>query len=523
MTSSLAIVPVVLAVWLGIGGTSAGPARSVTVGADGRLAYAADAQGNRVMDFSHCGYGGGGVKLPDVPVAVTLKPEASGDDTARVQAAVEEVAKRPLGADGYRGAVMLSAGTYRISGTVKIEASGIVVRGAGEREGGTMVIATGSQARNVFEFAGKAPKENAGTRVKVTDEYVPVGATSFGVADASKFKVGDKVFVRRAGNAEWIHFIKMDQITPRKVPEGQESGTKQWEPFELSFDRVITAVDGNKVTVDAPIACAIEAKWGGGSIATYDDSGRISRVGIESLASDSEFDKSVKAKEKNVEYYSDEKHALYIAGFANAENGFARNLASTHYYHGVAECNAGAKWITIQDCKATEPVSVITGGRRYTYAIQGGGLILVQRCYSSEDRHAFVVGARVAGPNAFVDCVSEHAHATSEPHHRWSVGGLYDNVRADMAFQDRQWMGSGHGWAGANYVAWNCEGSLVCQSPPTAQNWSIGFVGKKEPGAFAGRPEGIWESEGKHVEPRSLYRKQLEDRLGAEAVRNVEK
>jgi hypothetical protein len=95
-------------------------------------------------------------------------------------------------------------------------------------------------------------------------------------------------------------------------------------------------------------------------------------------------------------------------------------------------------------------------------------------------------------------------------------------VHAEIAFQDRQWMGSGHGWAGANYVAWNCEGSLVCQQPPTAQNYAIGFVGKRQKGAFD-RPAGDWESFGTHLRPRSLYLAQLRDRLGPEAVTNTGK
>jgi len=155
---------------------------------------------------------------------------------------------------------------------------------------------------------------------------------------------------------------------------------------------------------------------------------------------------------------------------------------------------------------------VITGGRRYPYLF-GGELSLFRRCYSQGARHAFVVQSRVCGPNAFVDCVSEQDYGSSEPHHRWSVGGLYDNVTSPIAIQDRQWMGSGHGWAGANYVAWNCRGTLVCQQPPTAQNWAIGHVGKKHGGSFK-RPDGYWESLGRHVEPKSLYQKQLQDRLG---------
>ena len=53
--------------------------------------------------------------------------------------------------------------------------------------------------------------------------------------------------------------------------------------------------------------------------------------------------------------------------------------------------------------------------------------------------------------------------------------------------------------------------TLVCQQPPTAQNFAIGFVGEKKGGAFS-RHEGWWESEGCQVEPGSLYRAQLNDR-----------
>lgn len=74
-------------------------------------------------------------------------------------------------------------------------------------------------------------------------------------------------------------------------------------------------------------------------------------------------------------------------------------------------------------------------------------------------------------------------------------------------------MGSGQGWAGANYVVWNSRGSLSCQQPPQAQNFAIGFVGKRGRDASP-RASGWWESEGTPVEPRSLYRAQLAERAG---------
>ena len=107
------------------------------------------------------------------------------------------------------------------------------------------------------------------------------------------------------------------------------------------------------------------------------------------------------------------------------------------------------------------------------------------------------------------------------PHHRWSVATLFDNVVVNgnaINVQDRQDSGTGHGWAGAQKVLWNCEAeSFVIQRPPTAQNYAIGCIGKKKDGRYK-RENGYWESHGKKVTPRSLYFKQLEDRLGADIV-----
>ncbi|GGI44891.1 hypothetical protein GCM10008018_09360 [Paenibacillus marchantiophytorum] len=55
-------------------------------------------------------------------------------------------------------------------------------------------------------------------------------------------------------------------------------------------------------------------------------------------------------------------------------------------------------------------------------------------------------------------------------------------MKAPIAIQDRIWLGSGHGWAGANYVTWNTEGDLTLQPPPTAQNYAVGHVGERMKG-----------------------------------------
>src|SRR5262249_15033263 len=151
----------------------------VFVGPDGKLEYRPDAQGNRIPDFSYAGYRGGGVRLPDVPVAMRVSP-VDGDDGATIQAAIDEVSKLTPDADGVRGAVLLTKGTYEIGGSVSIKASGVVLRGEGQGPDGTVIKATGTGQRNVINIAGVGNRtEVAGTRKAMTDSYVPVGTRSF--------------------------------------------------------------------------------------------------------------------------------------------------------------------------------------------------------------------------------------------------------------------------------------------------------------------------------------------------------
>src|SRR5690349_2902656 len=65
-------------------------------GPDGKLVYKQTPAGDRIMDFSYAGYMGGGVALPTVPVKKTVKPSGTGDDTALIQAAINEVSALPL-------------------------------------------------------------------------------------------------------------------------------------------------------------------------------------------------------------------------------------------------------------------------------------------------------------------------------------------------------------------------------------------------------------------------------------------
>jgi hypothetical protein len=112
----------------------------VLTGPGGRLEYRATERGDRIMDFSSAGYGGGGVAIPELPAVQTLKPEP-GDNSARIQAALD-VASSAGG-----GAVVLAPGTFEVERAVTITASDVVLRGSGSDESGTTIRLTGKPHR----------------------------------------------------------------------------------------------------------------------------------------------------------------------------------------------------------------------------------------------------------------------------------------------------------------------------------------------------------------------------------------
>ena len=511
-------------------------------GPGGRLVYIPDDQGNVVHDASHAGYRSGGVAIPTVPVRETIWPVV-GDNGQNIQAAIDRVSARQPDAAGIRGAVLLRAGYYRVAAPLKIQASGVVLRGEGMGDTGTILIGTGNgrsaaapggggpggggpggapQGSLVVVGGAAGPTAQEQTKQLIAAEYVPVGSRTLRVASARAFKPGDTILVRRIGNQAWIDAVGMNGETP----------ASRWRPFNVEWDRVVTEVQGDTITIDAPITCAIEQRWGGGEVVKYDDGGRISEVGVENLRAISEFDPTKRTTEYGnmdrpnyvaEEYYADEDHYRDFVIFTNAKNGWVRNATALHFVYSMVGTQRGAKWITVQDCVSREPISRRMGARRFTFALRGQ-LALVQRCQSDKGRHSFMTGQPTGSGNVFLDCTATTPYSSSEPHEQWATGNLYDNVHAPLTA--RFWKDINIGWAGANTVFWNCEGSFLVQKPPTAQNYSFGHLGVNSvvfniPLQDTSKENGHLESLDRHVTPRSLYLTQLRERLGEAAVRQI--
>lgn len=493
----------------------------VSLGRNGMLRYALYAERgapqarNIVPDFSRAGYQGGGVALPErgsIPVLQTLEPAAEGDDYPRIQAAINAAATQVADSRGVRGAVLLRRGQYRLSRTLTIRSSGVVLRGEGRGAEGTVLRSDVRERQgriiDMGDSESEIPRPAADERLTaITMDYVPVGAMRVRVESTTGYRVGDTVAITREPNERWLG------------PEGVDTARYRWtaSDYTVYSERVVTAVDHDTITLDAPIVDAIEARFGGGHVYRTQPN-RIFQVGIEDLR----LEGNPATGTENGTADSGPYTGLRLGG---VRDSWVRDVTVRYVSHGFVTRN-GAHFNTLQDIAYLDPrYGETQGARRYVFLYEGNAAFNpTQRCYNRGGRHTFVNGARTSGPNVFLDCLATDDSNDSGPHHRWSTGVLYDNTKGYMLrAQNRRYSGSGHGWAGAQQMFWNTEhDTYVVQAPPFAMNWSVGQVGRIAPGTFPPEePAGIVQSAGQVVAPRSLYLQQLRDRLGAQAVINV--
>jgi hypothetical protein len=286
---------------------------------------------------------------------------------------------------------------------------------------------------------------------------------------------------------------------------GGERHGFSWRPGsrELLWDRTVTRVDGDTITLDAPLTNSLDARFGGGTFARYAWPGRIEKVGVENLRLNSAFD-SANPK--------DENHSWFAITLESARDAWVRQVTFTHFAGSAVAAWDTCSRITIEDCKSLSPVSEIGGWRRQTF-FTGAEQVLFQRCYSELGRHDFSVGFCAPGPNAFVQCEARETFDDSGAIDSYAAGVLFDNVRIDanaLSLHDRTYNAQGAGWSAANSMLWQCNASLLrCFSPPGATNWAVGCWG-----TFEGN--GGWQDCNASVKPTSLYYAQLADRIGKE-------
>ncbi|HEY0308095.1 MAG TPA: hypothetical protein VGB94_08040 [Acidobacteriaceae bacterium] len=480
----------------------------------GKLAYGHFQTGDRIADFSSAGYKGGGVALPSVSSKLRIEPSGK-DDSSAIQRAIDDVSKL-MPVDGFRGAVDLAPGTFHCSGTLSITTSGIVVRGAGSTAQGTSIVMTGDP-HVAFRISGKLNQQVVGKPTYVTDSYIPSGATTFHVADASSLHVGDTVLIVKPVTNAWVHMMGMDMLGDR------HGKPEHWIHGELSIRRKISAISGNTVALEVPLMDSYDAKYLGITSVTVTKvqvSGQITGVGIESLR--------IIAPGRSIKLGEPEFDGLKMN---DAADSWVESVSFQETTSSVS-IDSGTERITVLFTDVVNRVPVIGAAKPFDFS-SNGSQILFDRCTGSGDNtFYFATQAEQQGPVVVLHCrFAGNGHI--QPHQRWSTGLLVDNCDVPdggIDMMNRGQMGSGHGWAIGWSVVWNSMAkSFAMNQPPNGANWSIGNRGEEQnppmPVFDNSKPAplhpAITESPGIPVKPQSLYLEQLSERLGPSALKNI--
>jgi hypothetical protein len=440
---------------------------------------------------------GGNQPIPKGPIKAFVSV-IEDDATVKIQSAIDYVSRLPINENGIRGVVLLQKGIFHVSGTLKINVSGVILRGSGMGNGGTVILASGLDRIGVIRILGKNDRK-IDQELPISDKYVPVNSTQITVSNPSNFQIGDQILIHRPSTKNWITDLGTEHFGGGITSLGWKPGQR-----EIYWDRKVTKVEGNSITFDAPITTALDVKYGGGLVSKYTWPGRISQTGVENLKIQSTYNKSNP---------KDEYHRWTAISLENVQDSWVRQVIFEHFAGSAVNILETVKRITIEDCKSLAPISEIGGERRNTF-LTTGQQTLFQRIYAEYGFHDFAVGFCAAGPNAFVQCESHLPFSFSGAIDSWASGVLFDIVNVDgqaLSYLNRGQDGQGAGWTAANSVFWQCSASRVDNyQPPTAQNWAFGTWAQ-----FAGN--GYWDMSNEQIQPRSLYYAQLKDRIGSAA------
>jgi hypothetical protein len=436
----------------------------------------------------------------------------AGDDTARVQAALDRVAARARSPSGLRGAVVLAPGVYEIGGTLRVRASGVVLRGAGagaDPATNTVLRATGDAAhqRDVIVLGTGdvnlrrllvAPRRN------VTTARVLVNQAALDLDDAAGLAVGDAVMLTRPSTRAWIEAL-----------DGG-GGTSAWSPGEVdtAYLRRVAAISGRRVTLDVPVYDTLDRSLSQSVLSRVDDRTLAREVGVESLRVDIQTAGG-----------ADEDHALNAVRVNGARDAWVRDVAGLHFVYAAVVVEH-AQRVTVQRCQGLDPVAVLDGGRMYNFAADDyAQQVLFVDCAATNGRHHYVSnGTASVSDVVFLRGRSTGANAPMEGHRRWSQALLYDSIvergpRTDVVagLYNRGDRGTLHGWSAVHSVLWRHDtggGTAIVQRPPLGQNYALGVVGTVTGVGPATGSAGFIEAMRGALAPTSLYEAQLCNRLG---------
>ena len=409
------------------------------------------------VGFDYAGFAAGGSPIPLVPAILRVRPSGE-DDTPLLQSAIDELAAQSQANPNFLGALLLSPGTFKIDGQLRIATGGIVLRGTTGSPNPTRILATGRSRRTLIEI-GAAEPPATGDPIKVSADIIEAGSRTISLATLADLEVGDRVVVQRPSTQEWIEMLGMNEF-----PGPFANDRTNWLPGsrDLMWDRSIVALSPHEktITLDAPITMALDRQYGGATVAKVISGAPPRQIGIEQLLLESEY-----------VHPCDEEHAWIAIALDQVEDAWVRQVTARHFVSSAVRVGHRARRVTVESCRSEKPVSEIAGYRRQSFIVCGQQ-ILVQRCTTEAGN--FTAGFCAAGPNVFRDCESTGALEPRGTQESWACGVLFERVRihgAALRLACETSLTQGAGWTAANSVVDDCEASeIVVQGHDSAPN-----------------------------------------------------
>ena len=488
-----------------------------------------DQEGRFLHDFSWAGYHNGGAPLPpspdvgdvDVVQAAGADPAGLEDSTAAIQAAIDG-----LGEGG--GVVWFPAGLYRITGTLSITQSGVVLAGEGAESSRLLFTQSEGlsyQAHVTFDGGQKDADEvllvaDAASR----DRWVEV-------ADVSVFAPGDDVALGWVITSEFVAEHGM-------IPYWQAFNDK-WQPF---FWRTVVSVDAAsdppRVELDVPLRYPALLR---DAASLRRQVGTLSEVGVRDLgfANATSWEAAWAENQVHVVKFNGVKDAFVVdvASFESPDPSVTGPVAA-HLQSSGLEIRR-SKRVTVADTTLGFSQHRGGGGNGYLFEVRQSSEILFRDCVGKAGRHNFIqnwgFGATgivwlrvtsVGGETILSAELPVGGVGLSEFHHSLATANLIDSCVLEDGWgaMNRKSWSSGAGHTATESVFWNTSGGGILRSYQYGQGYVIGSAPELDVRTDLGHtnakgtaPEDWVEGLGKAatLEPTSLYDDQLARRLDA--------
>ena len=464
---------------------------------------------SRLPDFSFAGYRRGEKPLPNVPRGVSVKDfgakgDGQTDDTAAFLKALVEVKS---------GAIEVPPGRYRITGLLEITRPNVILRGAGTDRSVLFfptplndikpnwgATTTGQKTSNYSWSGGFITVRGSFQSKKLTDIAGPAkrGDQAVTVASAAGLRVGQEIEVYQSDtpdNTLAVHLYGGD-AGPVENLKGRA---------RVSLVSRITAIRGDRVTLDRPLRCDLRSEWQP-QLRAFEPT--VTESGVENLA----FEFPLTPYKGHFTELGFNPVALSGVAHCWVRNVRVVNADSGPFINGVFNTADGVvlestRSVDNQNCTGHHGVSL------------GGGDNLLT---NFDLRMRFIHDITVSGFCSGNVISRGRGNDLSLDHHRYAPNeNLFTEL--DAGAGTRLWKCGGGAalgkHCGARGTFWNIRSARPLSYPPAAFGPpSMNLVGLETTQPSETNVEGKWFEAipPAQLQPRNLHAAQLQRRLGSQ-------